>query len=76
MKSPNLNVHVQNPSAREAEETLRLVASLPAPHELEDRVKAGLQVVPRTGRVLHWPSRRGGKIPLSNSPAHNRCPRG
>lgn len=60
MKSPNLNVHVQNPSATEAEETLRLVASLPAPHGLEDRVKAGLQVVPRTGRVLHWPSRRGG----------------
>ena len=60
MKSPNQNVHVQNPGAAAAEESLRLVASLPAPQGLEDRVNTALQVAPRTGRVLHWPSRRGG----------------
>jgi|GEM_PF-819674 len=38
-----------------AEETLRLIASLPAPDGLEDRVHAALSAVPRRGRVLGWP---------------------
>jgi hypothetical protein len=38
-----------------AEATLRLIASLPAPVGLEDRVKAALQSAPRQGRVLAWP---------------------
>ena len=38
-----------------AEETLRLVASLPAPAGLEDRVHATLRSVPRSGRILAWP---------------------
>ncbi len=42
-----------------AETSLRLIASLPAPAGLEDRVKAGLRVAPRTGQVLRWPSRAG-----------------
>ncbi|MBS1806448.1 MAG: hypothetical protein JST28_24140 [Acidobacteria bacterium] len=38
-----------------AEETLRMIATLPAPAGLEDRVKAGLQSAPKGGRVLAWP---------------------
>ncbi|HEV2484373.1 MAG TPA: hypothetical protein VGT08_02480 [Terracidiphilus sp.] len=38
-----------------AETTLRLIATLPAPDGLEDRVMAGLKAAPRTARVLHWP---------------------
>jgi len=39
-----------------AEETLRLIASLPAPEGLEDRVHAGLLAAGRRGRVLAWPA--------------------
>jgi hypothetical protein len=48
----------------EAEETLRLIASLPAPEGLEERVHAGLRAarlsaapgrVSKTARVLSWP---------------------
>jgi len=39
----------------EAEATLRLIAELPAPEGLEDRMKAALRAAPRTGRVLQWP---------------------
>lgn len=40
-----------------AEETLRLLAELPAPAGLEVRVHAALQAEPRSGRVLSWPGR-------------------
>jgi hypothetical protein len=40
----------------EAERTLRLIASLPAPEGLEDRVRAGLRSTPRTPRLLAWPA--------------------
>ena len=40
----------------EAEQTLRLIANLPAPEGLEDRVHAGLLAAPRGGRVLFWPA--------------------
>ena len=39
-----------------AEATLRLIAGLPAPEGLEDRVRAGLAAAPRRGRVLAWPA--------------------
>ncbi|MGO8756829.1 MAG: hypothetical protein ACLQG3_01770 [Terracidiphilus sp.] len=39
-----------------AEETLRLIASLPAPAGLEDRVHETLRAEPRRGRVLAWPA--------------------
>ncbi|MGC1462237.1 MAG: hypothetical protein WA802_08550 [Terracidiphilus sp.] len=39
-----------------AEATLRLIARLPAPQGLEERVNAGLRSAPRTGRVLQWPN--------------------
>ena len=38
-----------------AEETLRLIAGLPAPEGLEDRVHEALRAAPRTARVLAWP---------------------
>jgi len=38
-----------------AEETLLLIASLPAPNGLEDRVEAVLRSAPRGGQVLLWP---------------------
>ena len=42
-----------------AEETLRLIASLPAPEGLEDRLqvslRAGLRAAPRSARILAWP---------------------
>ena len=34
------------------EDTLRLIARLPAPPGLADRVRAGLQAAPRAGRIL------------------------
>jgi hypothetical protein len=39
----------------QAEATLRLIASLPAPEGLEERVQAGLRAAPRKARVLAWP---------------------
>lgn len=40
----------------QAEETLRLIASLPAPEGLERRVHEALRSAPRRGRVLAWPA--------------------
>jgi len=45
----------QNAGVLAAEETLRLIAKLPAPEGLEDRVKAGLRSAPRRGVVIAWP---------------------
>jgi hypothetical protein len=41
--------------ATSAEETLRLIARLPPPEGLVERVQAGLRVAPRRARVLRWP---------------------
>jgi hypothetical protein len=43
----------------EAEATLRIIASLPAPKGLEDRVNAALKNGARTGKVLAWPTALG-----------------
>jgi hypothetical protein len=45
----------------DAEMTLRLIAGLPAPDGLEERVKAALHQTPRRASLLHWPraSRQG-----------------
>jgi hypothetical protein len=37
-----------------SEDTLRLIARLPTPEGLADRVQAGLRDAPQTGRVLPW----------------------
>lgn len=42
-------------AASDAEATLRLIASLPAPEGLEKRVIAGVRSAPRSGRLLNWP---------------------
>jgi hypothetical protein len=42
-------------SVEEAERTLRLIARLPAPEGVEDRVKGRLKAAPRSSRVLAWP---------------------
>ena len=39
-----------------AETTLRLIASLPAPEGLEDRIQAGVLAAPRKARILAWPA--------------------
>ena len=45
----------RNSLALAAEETLRMVAMLPAPEGLEDRVKVRLRTAPRQARVIAWP---------------------
>ena len=63
MNSPNKNASslksisavVSRADKDSAEVTLRLIAQLPAPKGLEDRVITGLKIAPRSGRILHWP---------------------
>jgi hypothetical protein len=55
-----MNSNPRDPMASEsdltaAEETLRLIANLPAPEGLEGRVHAAVRVAQRRGRVLAWP---------------------
>ena len=60
MNSPIQDAYAPHPAPGrgEAEETLRLIANLPAPKGLEDRVKARLQAAARTNHVLPWPADR------------------
>ena len=55
MSYPDQKVFSKDSVANEAEATLRLIALLPAPEGLEDRVHAALQAAPRRARVLAWP---------------------
>ena len=55
-----MNTNPHNPNGKEftpgsADETLRIIAGLPAPAGLEERVHAVLRAAPRRGRVLAWP---------------------
>lgn len=43
-----------------AEDTLRVIASLPAPEGLTDRVNTRLGTAPRTARLLSWTPTSGG----------------
>lgn len=45
--------------AIEAENTLRLIATLPAPEGIEERVKAGLRSAPRQAKMIQWPLMAG-----------------
>jgi hypothetical protein len=47
------SVSVYGPGTVEA--TLRLIATVPAPEGLEDRIQASLAAATRTARVLPWP---------------------
>jgi hypothetical protein len=52
----NPNPHNPNSSGCDSgEETLRLVAHLPAPAGLEDRVQRALRSAPHSAQVLAWP---------------------
>jgi hypothetical protein len=44
---------------RTVDQTLKMIARMPVPERLEERVKAGLQLAEAPGRVLAWPSQRG-----------------
>jgi hypothetical protein len=55
MSYPDQNGFSNNEDDGEAEATLRLIASLPAPKGLEDRVHAALHEAPHRARVLAWP---------------------
>jgi len=55
LASRSTPVAVSGSVSSSAEETLRLIASLPAPAGLENRVHAALLHAPRSGRVLSWP---------------------
>jgi hypothetical protein len=55
MTTSPYNPDRKTPPPASAEETLRIVAVLPAPAGLEDRVHAALRNAPRRGRVLAWP---------------------
>ena len=52
--SPQNGSVFENERRGSGEETLRLIASLPAPQGLTDRIHAGLRSAPETGRVLPW----------------------
>ncbi len=49
------NQVVRTTAADSGEETLRLIAALPAPEGLVDRVQTRLRTAPRSSRILAWP---------------------
>lgn len=51
----------RNAGAIEAEKTLHLIATLPAPEGIEERVKAGLHSAPRQAMVVGWPMAAGSR---------------
>jgi hypothetical protein len=55
MKSPSHTCLPGTPDRGSAEKTLRLLASLPAPQGLADRVHERLRVAPPPARILGWP---------------------
>ncbi len=75
MNSSTHNEFDRNASAINAEETLRLIASLPAPEGIEDRVKSGLHAAPRQASVISWPlsSANGARWTQCLSDAGGRC---
>jgi hypothetical protein len=55
MKSNSQYPFANSPNPQAVDETLRLIANLPTPDGLEDRVHAALHSAPRRGRLLAWP---------------------
>ncbi len=60
MDSSTQNTLVNATASGEFEATLRMIASLPAPEGLEERVEAGLRMAPQAApakaRILAWPT--------------------
>lgn len=61
MSPSTQNEFDRNAAAAEAEKTLRVIANLPAPAGIEDRVKAGLHAAPSRASVIEWPSSLDGR---------------
>lgn len=61
--SRSQNEFDRSAGALEEEQTLRLIANLPAPEGIEDRVKEQLRSAPLRGSVIAWPfsSTYGGR---------------
>jgi hypothetical protein len=59
---------IGNMDERSVDETLRMIARMPAPEGLEERVKVGLRLAEKPGRLLAWPrGRRGESVWVQNS---------
>jgi hypothetical protein len=54
-QDPQIHAFLPQDSPRTAEETLHLIATLPAPEGLEERVRASLRAAPGAARILRWP---------------------
>jgi hypothetical protein len=50
-----MNSNPHNPNSDPAEETLRIIAHLPAPTGLEDRLHGALRGASHSARILAWP---------------------
>lgn len=55
MSLPTQNDLDRNAGVVDAERSLRLIATLPAPVGIEDRVKSGLRRIPIQTGVIRWP---------------------
>jgi hypothetical protein len=62
----NSNPH-NSTTSESGEETLRLIAGLPAPAGLEERVHESLRHAPRMGRVVAWPAGVRSKFSPENN---------
>jgi hypothetical protein len=60
----------QYDGASEAEKTLRMIAQLPAPEGLEERVHAALKTGKPAGHVLAWPAGAGSVRSGQRRPGH------
>jgi hypothetical protein len=71
MNSNPHNAMSSAPNSDSGEDTLRLIAGLPAPAGLEERVHKALRAAPHelrgSGRVLAWPARFRAKIALESN---------
>jgi hypothetical protein len=66
----NTNLHnamSSDSGPNSGEDTLRLIAGLPAPAGLEERVHKALRAAPRSGRVLAWPAKFRAKAALESN---------
>lgn len=71
MSSNPHNAMSSDSGAKSGDDTLRLIASLPAPSGLEERVHKALRAAPRElrggGRVLAWPARFRAKTVMESN---------
>src|SRR5580704_5653014 len=71
MSSNPHNAMSSDSGAGSGEDTLRLIAGLPAPVGLEERVRQALREAPHDlrggGRVLAWPARFGAKTLMESN---------